>query len=118
MAVRGVLLVSLAALLVAGRWFYIPLRTGPAPEGYCGAYDTSYSGELVEDLWAGTASKVSDNHSIPLTWPEGFSTRRSGGNVEVLGPAGGVVAVTGRRYLFDGSASPQFTTPGCFHEID
>jgi hypothetical protein len=110
------LLLALVFGLVAARWFYVPLRTGSAPEaGSCGVYVNEYTGELVEDLLAGTAWKVG-NRTIPLTWPPGYTARHSGLNVEVLGPAGSVVAVTGRMYSISATSSTKWATPGCFRE--
>lgn len=50
---------------------------------------------------------VNDGRTFPVTWPEGYTARRSvlGGEVEVLNTNGEVVARTGRRYV-------------CAHHVD
>ena len=119
---KQALLVGMIGLVVAACGSSDPnavrLATGPKPEpNYC-AYTQYNEGELVEDRSAGTAYKVSEDYIIPLTWPDGFTARRSGESIEVLAPDGTVWAVTGRRYRFNGPASPSWTGPGCFIEID
>jgi hypothetical protein len=121
--VRGVLLVSLTALLIAGWWLWlrdpnsVRLATGPKPEPlYCN-YLSYAEGELVEDGRTGTAYKYEDDVH-PLTWPIGFTARRSGESIEVLSPDGTVWAVTGHKYHFFGVSLPVWTGPGCFIEID
>ena len=39
---------------------------------------------------------------VPIAWPAGFSGRYAGGEIEVVGPDGVVLAVTGKRYEFAG----------------
>ena len=54
----------------------------------------------VADVVAGPASGAPTNGATgePLAWPNGFTARRAGSEVEVLDPAGNVVLTTGRRY--------------------
>ena len=128
MAVRRVALVSLAALLLAGCGSSadpVPLLTATEPDGPGnGACYLWYGqGELIEDATAGTAVKQPDGVIIELSWPMGYTARRSGGTIEVLDTSGQVAAVTGRKYQFftsswTGSSGPAYTGgPGCVREI-
>ncbi len=108
MAVRGVLLVSLAALLLAtcgASGSSIPLRTalwpGGLPEGAC--YLSYGGGDLIEHPAYGVAVE-NVNGIYELEWPSGFTARRSGGNIEVLDSKGTIVAVTGRKIRIDGAS--------------
>ena len=51
------------------------------------------TGQLAVDPKYGTSLD-----GRPVIWPEGFSARRAGDEIEVLDPSGNVVATTGRRY--------------------
>jgi hypothetical protein len=129
MAVRRALLVSLAALLLAGCGFggeSVPLLTAtePHPEGLPDGSCLLWwgQGELIESATAGTAARQPAGVIITLRWPMGYTARRSGGSVEVLDSRGQVVAVTGRKYQFWTSAwyppGPWYTGgPGCVEEI-
>src|SRR5689334_25235481 len=88
---------SLAVLLVVGwRWWSVPLATGPAPDpNYC-RYLSSEEGELVEGL-LGLEVKTRDR-THTMTWPVGFTARRSAEGIEVLSASGTVVAATGHTY--------------------
>jgi hypothetical protein len=108
MAMRRVLVVWLAALLVAGCGSFglsVPLRTatgpGPLPEGSC--YLSYGGGDFIEHPTYGVAV-ANENGIYELEWPIGFTARRSGGNIEVLDTKGTVVAVTGRKIRIDGSS--------------
>ena len=128
MAVRRVLLASLAALLVVGCGAFgdrVPLLTAaePDPVGGGGCYLWYGEGVLIEDATAGTALQQSDCVIIALKWPRGYTARRSGGTIEVLDEMWQVVARTGRTYRFwtsswSGSSEPAYTGgPGCVEEV-
>jgi hypothetical protein len=51
------------------------------------------TGPLLADAHYGTRFK-----GQPVMWPDGFSARRAGGQVEVLNSSAQVVATTGRLY--------------------
>jgi hypothetical protein len=106
------LAVTLAvALLVLGCGLLpdpVQLVTGDPLHGDC--FTADVTGLLVVDPTYGTAI-VADNHGsmvsltdvpVTLAWPPGFTARRSGSELEVLGPQGNVVAITGRSYQFSG----------------
>ena len=132
MAVRRALLVSLAALLLAGCGSggeSVPLLTATKPnhgglqDGAC--YLWRVQGELIEDATAGTAVRQPDGVIDALMWPMGYTARRSGETIEVLDTRGQVVAVTGRKYQFstagygwNGTPGRAYTGgPGCVEEI-
>jgi hypothetical protein len=86
----------------------VQLVTGDPLHGGC--FTAQVAGLLVVDPTYGTAI-VANNHgsmvqlsNVPATlaWPPGFTARRSGSEVEVLGPQGNAVAITGRSYQFFG----------------
>ena len=127
MGVRGVLLVSLAALLLAacgasGEPVPLLTATEPDPLGSGSCYLWWGQGELVEHATAGTAVKEQSGRIRALEWPMGYSARRSGGTIEVLDTTGNVAAMTGRKYQFFTSAwgpDPVYSGgPGCAREID
>jgi hypothetical protein len=78
-------------LLGCGSGAPVQLLTGPLM-CYAGGEQGS-AGSLVADPEYGTRF-----NGKPVMWPEGFTGVRTGGKVEVLGPAGNTVATTGRRY--------------------
>ncbi len=127
MGVRGVLLVSLAALLLAacgasGEPVPLLTATEPDPLGSGACYLWYGQGELVEHATAGTAVKEQSGRIRALEWPMGYTARRSGGSIEVLDTTGNVVAVTGRKYRFSTSSwgdQPVVYSggPGCALEI-
>ena len=132
MAVRRALLVSLAALLLAGcgsgaEFVRLLTATEPHPEGLPDGACLLWQerGELIEDATAGTAVRQPDGVIITLAWPMGYTARRSGETIEVLDTRGQVVAVTGRKYQFstagygwNGTPGRAYTGgPGCVEEI-
>jgi len=99
----------------------VRLLTGSSGAAYPGPGPTVY-GLLLPDEQHGTVIDVefhnqsdsglsdftpSDMGMTPLMWPEGFSARRSGTEVEVLNDAGEVVATSGRRYVIGGCIDPE-----------
>ena len=86
----------------------VQLVTGDPLHGGC--FAAQAAGLLVVDPTFGTAIVGNDHGSmvnvgdVPVTvaWPPGFTARRSGSEVEVLGPQGNAVAMTGRSYQFFG----------------
>jgi hypothetical protein len=92
---------------------FVRLLTGSSGGGYPGPGPTVY-GLLLPDAQHGTIIDVefynpsdsglsdfmpSDMGMTPLMWPEGYTARRSGTELEVLDEAGEVVATSGRRYV-------------------
>jgi hypothetical protein len=93
------------ALCLLGCGEPIELMTGVDHSCWAGGGPT-VQGPLLSDPEYGTAIKQelsrgrpSDRSIVPVMWPTGFTGRHVGLEVEVLDPAGNVVAVTGRRYL-------------------
>jgi len=86
----------------------VELVTGDPLHGGC--YTAQVAGLLVVDPTYGTAIVATNHGSMvqlsdmpaTLAWPPGFTARRSGSEVEVLGPQGNTVAITGRSYQFWG----------------
>ena len=89
----------LAVLALVGP---LPLLT--ASDDPVGCYTAGTTGMLIVDLFAGTAIVQEDmgETTVPVRWPEGYTARRSWGQVEVLDTAGRVVARTGQRYYLPG----------------
>jgi hypothetical protein len=86
----------------------VQLVTGDPLHGGC--FTAQVAGLLVVDPTYGTAI-VGNHHGsmvqlgdvpVTLAWPPGFTARRSGSEVEVLGPQGNAVAMTGRSYQLSG----------------
>jgi hypothetical protein len=110
----------------------VELLTGVSAECWAGAGPT-VEGPLLSDPKAGTTIKQelsrgqpSDGSIVPVMWPTGYTGRRVGLEVEVLDPAGNVVAVTGRRYLLEAGPvrGPDYQLinsvgafPACFNVI-
>jgi hypothetical protein len=102
---RVAVLAGIGLLLVAGFLAFrlpggpVALRTTETP-GYgtqYGCYAAGTGGQLVVDAEAGTAvleTEMSQSR-VQVTWPRGYTARRSGGEVEVLDRYGEVVARTG-----------------------
>ena len=78
-----------------------------APSGEDACYNLNWiEGQLVADPTYGTAvtSDFYGQRTVPVMWGRGFTGRRSGSEVAVLGPDGKVVAVTGHRYRMEGGS--------------
>ena len=102
--VRGpVIVLGLAIVLTLWPGSPVPLLTGPgvAYDGISMCYTSFASGELTLDAAYGTAIVESD-HPIPVMWPDGYTGRRSGSQVEVVDKSGHVVARTGTRVRIEG----------------
>jgi hypothetical protein len=119
-ALAAVALVAVVRVTTFGTCFgenCVPLATGPKPEPIYCAYLSYGEGELIEDGWSGVKVK-NEYETYTMTWPIGFTARRSGEGIEVLSPDGTVWAASGHRYRFLGPSHPVWTGPGCFIEID
>jgi hypothetical protein len=99
------LTVALAAYLVLSGPLAprVPLRTtaDQGPGAQTGCYLANTTGLLIADEAAGTRIVSEDmaKSTVPVTWPVGFTARRSlFGQVDVLDRNGHVVATTGNRY--------------------
>ena len=102
----------LIAVLLLGL-AYVPRRVEltsllatPPPAGHlvtvrqpdqAGCYMSGTSGILVKDATYLTAFSAWGGAPQPVAWPEGYSARLSGSEVEVLGTTGTIVATTGRK---------------------
>ena len=110
---------ALGLFLLAGAmaWFQpwlprVPLLTNPVPPSSVGeALSCTLnmtSGPFVADPESGTRI----NGQV-VEWPWGFTARRVGSEVQVLGWFGNVVATTGRTYLLYGDPrGPAFLACG------
>ncbi len=101
------LLVLAGALAVVSYGVPAPLKTGSlypnADPRYVGCYTSGVSGELVEDPGAGTAIIDGLSHQRALvTWPIGWTARRSAFGVSVVNLQGDVVAWTGTHVNLSG----------------
>ena len=101
LVVAGVGLLGVAAALaIASYGVPTPLKTGSLypnedPQ-YVGCYTSGVSGELLDDLGAGTAIVDSmDGRRVLVTWPIGWTARRSLLGVSVVDSRGQFVARTG-----------------------
>jgi hypothetical protein len=99
-----------AAMAGAICWsFFGPLRpsvtllTGPGlgSSGMVGCYTNFALGQLEFDSASGTAI-VENDRRTPVKWPEGYTARQSGWEVEVADASGHVVARTGTRVQIEG----------------
>jgi hypothetical protein len=107
---RGLLAIALFVVGVAGWAIHVqpwlprvPLLTGDA-----GCYADGTAGLLVSDADVGTVLKdPSTGATVPVEWPEGFTARRDGSQVEVLDFWGNVKATTGRNYYLPGGRPPE-----------
>ena len=91
------------------------LKTGSinpdAPPGSVGCYTSGTSGQLVADDAAGTAIiETGSGRRYAVTWPLGYTGRRSWGGLEVIDTRGNVVTRTGDRVNMSGG----FWTDGSF----
>jgi hypothetical protein len=82
------------------------LRTSSGP-AYC--YLDIARGELFLDGTGGTSIHDDFGHSdgkrtMQVAWPQGFTAKAVGGQLEVSNPAGEVVAKTGQSYDLPGAA--------------
>ena len=71
----------------------VELLTGVDPNICYAGGEGGETGSLVVDPKHGTSF-----NGHPVAWPNGFTARRAGSEVEVLDAAGTVVATTGRVY--------------------
>jgi hypothetical protein len=77
----------------------VPLLTGSL-SCYAGG-ESGPTGRLVVDPTYGTSF-----NGQPVMWPEGYTARRAGGEVEVLDANGNVKATTGRTYHISFAFAP------------
>jgi len=80
-----------------------------------GCFAANTNGMLIVDPEAGTAIVSEDmgRTTVAVRWPEGYTGRRSGSEVEVLDTAGRVVARTGQRYELLGGYNTDGTWAAC-----
>jgi hypothetical protein len=104
----GIVLLLVAGFVALSRLPGEPvaLRTTATP-GYAtqyGCYTAGTGGRLVVDAEAGTAIiETQMGHGyVRVTWPRGYTARRSGSEVEVLNRFGEVAARTGTDVYFPG----------------
>ena len=71
----------------------VPLLTGVSADTCFAGGEPGQTGPLLPDERFGTSF-----NGQPVMWPDGFSARRVGDQVEVLNSSGLVVATTGRLY--------------------
>ena len=71
----------------------VPLLTGVSAVACYAGGEAGATGPLLPDLLYGTSFK-----GQAVMWPDGFSARRAGGQVEVLNASRQVGATTGRVY--------------------
>jgi len=83
---------------------FVQLLAAPAGQQF-ECLESLIVGELVVDPVSGTAI-VEALRRWPVRWPPGYVARRVGAEIEVIGSAGFVVAVTGSRVTLDGGESP------------
>lgn len=89
--------------------------TTAGDSGTVGCYLANTTGMLIPDAQAGTAIVSEDmgQTTVPIRWPQGYTGRRSGDQVEVLDGGGNVVARTGQRYMLLGGYSPDGPWAAC-----
>jgi hypothetical protein len=108
------LLLGFALAVGVPSWWFgggVALKTGgiSGGSGAVGCYTSGTIGELVADPVAGTAIIERSGRRIAVTWPRGWTGRRSGWEVEVVNASNAVVLRTGTRvslmggYYSDGS---------------
>jgi hypothetical protein len=88
------------AVGVPSLWFEgVALKTGgiSGGSGAVGCYTSGTIGELVADPVAGTAIIERSGRRIAVTWPKGWTGRRSGWEVEVVDASNAAVLRTGTR---------------------
>ena len=88
------------ALVAAGCGAPVALLAIGPGESAC--FLSFIEGELVTDPAHGTSIVEAAGHRWPVLWPDGYTGRRSGLEVEVLDASGRVVARTGARYHIGG----------------
>jgi len=101
------LLVLAGSLAIVSCGTPTPLKTGSlypdASPGMVGCYTSGVSGELLDDPVAGTAIIDSmDGQRVLVTWPIGWTARRSPLGVSVIDGRGQVVARTGTHVNLSG----------------
>lgn len=120
------LLVVASAIVLANTGPLAPsvrLKTGgfpgTAPETPGGlpivsCYTSGIEGQLVADPDAGVAivDGMNGRHAI-ITWPRGYTARRSWSEIEVIDRAGNVVARTGSHVELSGGFGPDGTFLDC-----
>ena len=91
-----VVLVLALALAACAPGEPVKLATNPTGQG---CFLASTIGLLIPDRVAGTAIVQEDmgKATVPVSWPAGYTGRRSGNDIEVVDSAGHVVARTGQR---------------------
>jgi hypothetical protein len=105
------------AMCLVGCSTPVALLTGGGPG--CSLSGQLVEGPLIPDPEYGTAIKVEKSGDVysgtnpingtirPVMWPEGYTARHLGWEVEVLNEAGEVVATTGRKYALAIGALPR-----------
>ena len=89
----GLALAALAIVLAGWSFVSVPIQTGGLSGGGC--YTSGTSGDLVTDPVSGVAIIEPGGRRIAVTWPPGWTGRRSGFEVEIVTPAGDVHMRTG-----------------------
>ncbi len=120
MIAGAALLVGLALYLAISGPLTSPvaLRTSDHLGGECFLANTT--GRLIADEEAGTAivSEDMSRTTVPVTWPVGFTGRRTlFGQVNVLDTRGQVVAQTGNRYELLGGYTSDNTWLACIDGV-
>jgi hypothetical protein len=111
--VLGIGLALLAIGVVSGRVIAIPVAIWTGTEwaessGMVGCYLSNIRGELVTDPVAGTAiietrsGPGATTRRYPVTWPPGWTGRRSFADIEIVDSLGHVNARTGTRVFLLG----------------
>jgi hypothetical protein len=123
-AVRRLILDVLLVAVVAGcspvpAGTLVPLLTGIPAEGAGGGCFTNFLvGTLNADPTYGTTISSEGGPTIPVMWRPGYTARRVGSQVTVLGPGGTTVAVTGNRYKIAGGMVSHEGTVDVFWACD
>ena len=93
------------AVTLAGCGAPVLLLTGTgglhATVGMTACYTSFATGQLVPDPAYGTAI-IETDRPVPVMWPDGYTGRQSGSEVEVLDKSGHVVARTGTVVRLEG----------------
>jgi hypothetical protein len=103
----GLALAVLAVFLAFGLFTTsVAIKTGTiagGSSGMVGCYTSGTSGDLVTDLVSGVAIIERTGRRIAVTWPPGWTGRRSGTEVEIVDSHGDVHMRTGTHvYLMGG----------------
>ena len=105
----GLVLAVLAVFLAFGLFSTsVAIKTGTVDGGSSGAvgcYTSGTSGELVTDLVSGVAIVERTGRRIAVTWPPGWTGRRSGTEIEILDSGGKVQMRTGTQVYLEGGYS-------------